>query len=269
MEEIIPKLQEWLVLYGIRVAAAFFIMFVGWLAARGTRSLVRGLFHRWHIDETLVSFFSSLSFFTVLGFTLIAMLGKLGIETASFAVAIGSAGLAIGLALQGSLSNFAAGILLIIFKPFRAGDFIDGNGSMGTVAEVGIFTTKINSTDNKRIIIPNAKLTTEKIINFSHQKTRRIDIVIGVSYSSDIDHVKQVLNDILSKDERILKVPAPNIALMELGDSSLNFVVRPWVKTADYWPVHFALQEGIKKSFDAEGISIPFPQRDVHLYKES
>lgn len=267
MEEIIPKLQEWIVLYGIRVVAAFVILFVGWLMAKGFRSLIRGLLHRWHVDETLVSFASSLSYFAVLGFAVIAMLGKLGVETASFVMVIGSAGLAIGLALQGSLANFAAGILLIIFKPFLAGDFIEGGGAMGTVIDIGIFTTKINSPDNKKIIIPNAKLTTEKIVNYTFQKTRRIDIVAGVSYSDDIDHVKQVLTDILSKDERILKDPPPMIGLMELGSSSVNFVVRPWVKTADYWPVFFATQESIKKRFDAEGISIPFPQQDVHLYK--
>jgi len=181
---------------------------------------------------------------------------------------LGAAGLAVGLALQGSLSNFAAGVLMIIFKPFKVGDFVEAGGTAGVVVDINIFTTIMKTGDNKKIIIPNGKINSDNITNFSANDTRRVDLVAGVSYGDDLDKVKTVLKEILAADERVLKDPEPTIGVLELADSSVNFAVRPWVKTADYWPTLFAVQEEIKKRFDKEGISIPFPQQDVHMFQE-
>ena len=267
MEQIATKAQEWIVLYGLKAIGAIAIFFLGWFIAKGVRVIIRKMLQKGHVDETLVSFVSSVTYVGVMAFVVIAALGQLGIQTASFIAIIGAAGLAVGLALQGSLANFAAGVLMIIFKPFKVGDYIEGGGVSGAVEEIGIFTTELKSPDNKKIIVPNAKMTSDNIVNYSAKEIRRIDIVAGVSYGDDIDKVKKVLDDIMVKDERILKDPAPTIGVLELADSSVNFAVRPWVKTSDYWNVFFATQESIKKQFDAAGISIPFPQRDVHLYK--
>ncbi len=242
------------------------ILLIGWIAARIIRSLLRRILLKSRVDETLVSFLVSVSYVAIMAFVIIAALGKLGMQTASFVAMIGAAGLAIGLALQGALTNFASGVLMIIFKPIKVGDFIDAAGAMGVVNEIGIFTTILKSLDNKVIIVPNGKLTKDNIINFTTENQRRIDIVAGVSYNDDLDKVRKVLESILSEDDRILKDPAPTIGVLELADSSVNFAVRPWVNTPDYWDVFFALQEKIKKRFDAENISIPFPQQDVHIH---
>lgn len=267
MENVITKLQEVGTLYGLKIVAAILILFVGRLIASALKKLVRKIMLKSQVDETLVSFTTSLGYVAVMAFVIIAALGKLGIQTTSFIAILGAAGLAIGLALQGSLANFAAGTLMIIFKPFRVGDFIEGGGVSGVVDEIGIFTTELKSPDNKQIIVPNAKMTGDNIVNYTAKDCRRVDIVAGVSYGDDIDKVKSVLEDILASDGRILNDPAPTIGVLELADSSVNFAVRPWVKTADYWDVFFATQESIKKCFDAEGISIPFPQQDVHVHK--
>jgi small conductance mechanosensitive channel len=267
MEQIVAKVQEWVVLYGLKAIGAIAIFFIGWFVAKGVRVIIRKMLQKGHVDETLVSFVSSVTYVGIMAFVIIAALGQLGIQTASFIAILGAAGLAVGLALQGSLANFAAGVLMIIFKPFKIGDYIEGGGVSGAVEEIGIFTTELKSPDNKKIIVPNAKMTSDNIVNYTAKEIRRLDIVAGVSYGDDIDKVKKVLEDILAKDERILKDPPPTIGLLELADSSVNFAVRPWVKTSDYWNVYFATQESIKKQFDAAGISIPFPQRDVHLYK--
>jgi small conductance mechanosensitive channel len=198
---------------------------------------------------------------------ILAALAQLGIQTTSFIAVIGAAGLAVGLALQGSLANFAAGVLMVIFRPFQVGDFIEGAGVSGIVEEMQIFTTQLRTPDNKTIIIPNAKITGDNVTNYTRKDKRRVDLVIGVSYRDEIGKVKGVVADVLNGDERVLKDPAPTIAVLELGDSSVNFAVRPWVRTEDYWDVYFETTEKIKKRFDAEGISIPFPQRDVHLYQ--
>ena len=218
------------------------------------------------VDDTLVSFVSSLTYAVLLCIVVIAALGKLGFQTTSLVAILGAAGLAVALSLQGSLANFASGVLMIIFRPFKVGDFIEGAGVSGTVEAISIFTTELKSGDNKKIIVPNSKLTGDTITNFSAKEVRRIDMVVAAGYGDDLDKVKGVLRNILDQDERILKDPAPVVAVLALADSSVNFAVRPWVKTADYWPVNFALQETIKKRFDIEGISIPFPQQDVHLY---
>ncbi len=265
--EHLGKLQEWIALYGLKVIAAAAILVIGYFAAIGIRGFIRRMLRRSRVDETLVSFITSVSYVAIMAFIIIAAVGKLGVQTASFVAVIGAAGLAVGLALQGSLANFAAGVLMVIFKPFKVGDFIEAGGSTGVVEEIGIFTTEIKSPDNKKIIVPNAKVTGDNIINYTAKDKRRVDIIAGVSYSSDLDKVRKVLEEILSGDDRILQEPAPTISVLELADSSVNFAVRPWVKTGDYWDVFFAIQEKIKKSFDAEGIAIPFPQHDVHIYK--
>ncbi len=266
MEGMMVYLKEMLTVYGLKLVAAVLILVIGRYVAILLKKLIKRLLIKSKIEETLVSFIASLAYVAMMAFVIIAALGRIGIQTASFVAVVGAAGLAIGLAMQGSLSNFAAGVLMIIFKPFKVGDFVETAGAAGVVEEISIFTTVIKTPDNKKIIVPNAKVTGDNIVNYTAKDQRRVDIVAGVSYSDDLDKVRSVLEKILSEDERILKDPAPMIAVAELGDSSVNFTVRSWVKTEDYWNVFFATQEKIKKRFDTEGISIPFPQRDVHMF---
>ena len=230
------------------------------------RNLTRKLMTRGNVDVTLVSFVSNLIYVALLAFVIIAALGQLGIQTTSFIAILGAAGLAVGLALQGSLANFAAGVLMIIFRPFQVGDFIEGGGVAGTVEEIQIFTTQLMTPDNKTIIIPNAKMTEGNITNYSKKGTRRVDLTFDIGYGDDIDRARNLIKDEISKDQRILPQPAPQIVVTELAESSVKFGVRPWVISGDYWDVYCDLTENIKKRFDAEGITIPFPQRDVHVY---
>lgn len=267
MEEIIPKLQEWLTLYGLKVIAAVVILIVGRWIAKALKKLAERTMRKRAVEPTIISFVANLLYVALLVFVVIAAINQVGVQTTSFIAVIGAAGLAIGLALQGSLANFAAGFLLILFRPFKVGDYIEGAGVAGTVEEIQVFVTKLKTPDNKAVIIPNAKLTGDNIINYSAKETRRLDLVFGVAYDADLLKVRKIIDEMLSKDERILKDPAPTIGVLELADSSVNFAVRPWVKTGDYWDVYFALTEGVKKRFDAEGIGIPFPQRDVHLFQ--
>ena len=196
-----------------------------------------------------------------------AVISRLGIETTSFVAVIGAVGLAIGFALQGSLSNIAAGVMIIIFRQIKVGDFIEGGGSVGSVETVGIFSTTLNTPDNKVIYVPNSKLVGDNIVNYSTKGTRRVDMVFGIGYEDDIDKARNIITEILSQDERILQDPPMKIAVSELADSSVNFIARPWVNAADYWNVYFETTEKVKKQFDAEGISIPYPQRDIHVYE--
>lgn len=252
----------------INIITAGVIFFVGKYLAKTIADLVAKTMTRRDTDPALISFARSLLHWAMLAFVVIAALSQLGIQTASFVAIIGAAGLAVGLALQGSLSNFAAGVLILIFKPFRIGHFITAGGESGTVKDISIFTTELVTPDNRQIIVPNASIMGGSITNVSAKDTRRVDMVFGIGYGDDIDKAKAALMDLIEKDERILKDPAPQVALSELGDSSVNFVVRPWVNAADYWAVKFDFTEAVKKRFDADGISIPFPQRDVHLYTE-
>jgi small conductance mechanosensitive channel len=259
--------KELLIKYGLQMAAAIAILVIGRIAAGLAKKLIVKLMKSSKQDPTLISFVSNLSYATMMALVVITALGQLGIKTASFVALLGAAGLAIGLALQGSLANFASGVLMIIFKPFKVGDYIEGSGVAGSVSEVDIFTTHLTTPDNKIIIVPNAQITGGNIINYSALGTRRIDLTAGIGYGDDIDKAKAVLRRIVEADDRVMKDPPCTIAVAELADSSVNFVVRPWVKVADYWDVKFDLTEAIKKQFDAEGISIPYPQSDVHLYK--
>ena len=210
-----------------------------------------------------------LIFVCLLAFVVVAALGQLGIQTTSFIAILGAAGLAIGLALQGSLANFAAGFLMVIFRPFNVGDYIQGGGEEGTAEQIQIFTTTLVTLDNKTVIIPNAKLTGDNIINWTVKGTRRVDMVFGIGYDDDIDKARKIMEEVLAKDERILKDKPIQIAVVELADSSVNFVVRPWSKVSDYWGVYMDAMENIKKAFDEQGISIPYPQQDIHLHKVS
>jgi len=267
MGGLISNVWELLTIYGLKVIAAIVVFIVGRLIAKGLTKFVENLMNKRQLDSTIVSFVVNMTYVALLVFVILAALGQLGIQTTSFIAVIGAAGLAIGLALQGSLANFAAGFLMIIFRPFKVGDYIEGAGVAGTVEAIQIFTTQLRTPDNKTVIIPNAALTAGNITNYSAKGTRRVDLVFGIGYGDDIDHAKKVIMDVLAKEERILKDPTTTIGVVELADSSVNFAVRPWVKGDDYWNVYFNLTENIKKSFDSEGISIPFPQRDVHMYE--
>jgi len=267
MDKIAQRIWELLPVYGLKFAAAVVVFIVGrWIAKILTR-LLRRLMERSKIDPTLVKFAGSVTYIALMTFVIVAALAQIGIQTTSFIAVLGAAGLAIGLALQGSLSNFAAGFLMILFRPFKVGDFIEGAGTAGTVEEIQIFTTQVLTPDNKTVIIPNAKLTGDNIVNYTKRGTRRVDMVFGIGYGEDIDKARAIMADIIAKDERILKEPEPKIAVSELADSSVNFVVRPWSKASDYWNVYFDVTENIKKALDAAGINIPFPQRDVHIYE--
>ncbi len=266
-EEILQKMWELVTLYGVKVVAAIVIFIIGRWIAKMVSNVIRRMMRKANVDETLRRFVANMAYIALLVFVVLAALSQLGIQTTSFIAVLGAAGLAVGLALQGSLSNFAAGFLMIVFRPFNVGDYIEAAGTAGVVQEIQIFTTTLTTPDNKTVIIPNASLTADNIVNWSTRGTRRVDLVMGISYDDDIDKAKQIMKEVLDKDERILKDPAPQIAMVELADSSVNFVVRPWCKVSDYWGVYMSVTEAIKKAFDANDISIPYPQRDVHVYQ--
>ena len=266
MENIVGKIWELLMIYGLKVVAAIAVLTVGRWVAKGLTGFTEKIMNKRQVDPTVVSFVGNMTYIGLLVFVVLAALGQLGIQTTSFIAVIGAAGLAIGLALQGSLSNFAAGFLMIIFRPFKVGDFIEGAGVAGTVEKIQIFTTQLKTPDNKTIIIPNAKLSGDNIVNFSAKGTRRVDMVFGIGYGDDMDKARKIITDVIDNDPRVLKDPPPKIAVVALGDSSVDFAVRPWVKASDYWDLWFDVTETIKKRFDADGVSIPFPQRDVHVY---
>lgn len=249
------------------IVYAIIILAAGFWGARLIANFIEDLMERRAVDRALTGFVGNLSKALVVTFAVIAALNQLGIQTASLIAIVGAAGLAIGLALKDSLGNFAAGIMILVFKQFKAGDVIEAAGVIGVVETLNIFSTQMKTADNKTIFVPNGKLVGDNIINYSSKPTRRVDLVIGVSYAADLSHVKSVLTDILARDSRILADPEPTIGVLQLADSSVNFAVRPWVAAADYWNVYFDLHAGIKTRFDAEGIGIPFPQREVTLHQ--
>ena len=265
MKTVMEQLVAFATTYGLQIIGAIIILIVGRIAAGVCRGVVRRLLEKGKADPAIVSFAGSLIYILVLTFAVLAALAKFGIQTASFVAILGAAGFAVGFALQGSLSNFAAGVLILAFRPFRVGDFIDAAGVMGAVKEIHLFTTILATPDNVQIIVPNSKLYGDIIKNYSANATRRVDLVIGIGYGSSIKQAYEIISDILKEDERVLADPAPQIAVSELADSSVNFVVRPWVNAADYWNVRFDLTRKIKETFDEKGIEIPFPQRTVHM----
>ncbi|GBE07491.1 small-conductance mechanosensitive channel [bacterium BMS3Abin11] len=248
--------MELAIQYGLKLIAAVAIFIIGKMVANWIKKLVIRFMKKSNVDPIIIGFTSSITYIAILTFVVVAAIGQLGIQTTSFIAIIGAAGLAIGLALQGSLANFAAGFLLIIFRPFKVGDVIEAAGVTGKVNTIHIFTTTLTTGDNKTIIIPNAKLSNNNIINYSTQETRRVDITIGVSYDADLKKVRTILEDIVSKDERILKEPSHLIAVSELAGNSVNFAFRLWVKSADYWGVFFDINESVKIRFDEAGIGL-------------
>jgi len=255
--------------FGIKAATALAIFFIGRFLINMAVAGIRKVMQKQVVEKTLETFICNLVRMSLMVVVVIAAIGALGIETTSFIAIFGAAGLAVVLALQGSLSNFASGVLIILFKPYRVGDWVEAAGIAGSVEQVQILTTILKTGDNKQIIVPNSQIMDSIITNYSANDTRRIDLVIGVSYDDDIDKVRKTLEDLVAAEDRILDEPATTIAVSELADSSVNFIVRPWVKSVDYSGVKFDMIEAIKKRFDAEGISFPYPQTDVHLYKQS
>lgn len=251
--------------WGISVFGAVALLVVGRIVAGWTRSsITRGL-TKAGTDASLIPFFASMVYYIVLAVVLIAVLNLFGIETTSLIAVVGAAGLAVGLALQGTLSNFAAGVMLLIFRPIRVGDFVEVAGQAGTVAEISIFSTILNTGDNVRITIPNAQIYGDTVKNYSFNATRRIDLVIGVAYGDNLATAVSIIERTLKADERTLADPAPTVAVSELADSSVNLVVRPWCKKEDYWALRWDLTRALKEQLEAGGCNIPFPQRDLHV----
>lgn len=253
--------------WGINIILALATFIVGRWVAAILLKVVKKLLNKSKMDEILVNFITSIINSILLLFIVIAAMDQLGVDTTSLIALLGAAGLAVGLAMQNSLQNFAAGVMLIVFRPFKAGDYVEAGGTSGTVENISIFSTIMRTPDNREVIVPNGSIYNGTITNYSARATRRVDMVFGIGYGDDLLKAKQILSDILAADERVLADPEPLIAVGELGDSSVNFNVRPWVKSADYWSVKFDLTERIKLAFDENGISIPFPQMDVHLDK--
>ena len=259
-----------LVEYGPKVIGAIVVLFIGLRIISAVTKTATKLMTKKNMDASLAPFLSSLLNMTLKTLLVISVMGMLGIEMTSFIAILGAAGLAIGMALSGTMQNFAGGVMILIFKPFKVGDFIEANGQMGVVKEIQIFNTILTTVDNKKIIIPNGGLSNSTMTNFSAEPLRRVDFTFGIGYGDDIDKARKVMLGEISKFKQVLSSPAePFIGVSELGDSSVNFAVRVWVKSEDYWDVFFGLNENVKKAFDANNISIPFPQTDVHIFQET
>ena len=250
----------------ISLLMALAIIIIGRQLVKLILRLITVALEKSNVEDTVRIFVTNLLNTLLMILVFIAAINQLGIETTSIIAVLGAAGLAIGLALQGSLSNFAAGILIVIYRPYKVGDYIEAGNYAGTVKDIQIFSTVLKTPDNKIVVVPNGSIMNGSIVNYSDQDTRRIDLIIGCSYEDDIDKVRSVLEDIIKKEKRVLKDPKPQIAVTELADSSVNFIFRPWVKRVDYLPVYYSLLEEVKKRFDKEGISIPYPQSDVHIH---
>jgi small conductance mechanosensitive channel len=263
----VGKLKDAAIAYAPTLLLAILTLILGWILTKIIVRIIRRGLRRANIDDTLTGFVCNMAYMALMTLVVISFIGKLGVPTTSFVAVIGAAGLAIGFALQGSLGNFAAGVMLIIFRPFNVGDYVEAAGTAGVVEELAVFATTLRTPDNKTITVPNGNITGDNIVNYSRKDTRRVDLTFGIGYEDDIAKAKQVLASLIAADERILKDPEPVIAVSELADSSVNFAVRPWVKTADYWGVFFDLTEKVKLEFDKQNISIPFPQQDVHLHQ--
>jgi len=264
----VQTVSDMIGLYSTNIAIAIVIFFVGkFIASKITKGIVILMDKQKNIDKTLSNFLEDIMYYIMMVVVIMSALDQLGIDTTSFLAILGAAGLAIGLALKDSLSNFASGVMIIMFRPFKIGDIVNAGGVTGKVIEIHLFNTEFTTPDNQKILVPNGAITASSITNINAHDTRRIDLTIGIGYDDDIKKAKDILHDIVAKNEKILKEPAVTIAVAELADSSVNFVVRPWVNTPDYWNIKFELNEAIKYRFDEEGISIPYPQSDVHLYK--
>ena len=259
--------QGMIVMYTVRFVVGLAILIGGFiLSGILSRQMMKRL-DKTKIDNAVVTFLAGIVRAIVVAAAIMMALSHVGIQTTSFIAILGAMGLAVGLSLQGSLANFASGVLIMIYRPFKAGDYVDAGGIAGTVVGIELFTTNLKTPDSKKVVVPNSRITSSPITNFSEHPTRRVDMVIGVSYNSDLRKAKEVLMRILQEDERVLEEPAPRVSVNELADSSVNFIVRPWVKSEDYWPFYWDTMEKIKLTLDDEGIGIPFPQMDVHLHQ--
>ncbi|CDT19088.1 MULTISPECIES: small-conductance mechanosensitive channel MscS [Vibrio] len=270
----LSQAEQWLtnnsdlfIQYGVNIISALIILFIGNLIVKAVANSVSKVLQKKKMDRAVVEFIHGLVRYLLFVIVLIAALGRLGVQTASVVAVIGAAGLAVGLALQGSLSNFAAGVLIVAFRPFKSGDYVEIGGVAGSVDSIQIFQTVLTTPDNKMVVVPNGSVIGSPITNYSRHNTRRIDLMIGVSYNADLQKTKALLTKICESDERVLKEPGVQVGVHTLADSSVNFVVRPWVNTAEYWDVYFDLMQAIKEGLDNEGIEIPFPQMDVHMNK--
>ncbi len=261
--------ETYILPWGMDIALACLIFIVGRKVGQLVIRLLEGALRKARIEAMLVNFIGSISHALILLVVVVAALAQLGVDTTSLIALVGAAGLAVGLALQDSLKNFAAGVLLIIFRPFKEGDFVEAAGVSGLVEHISIFSSVLRTPDNREIIVPNGAIYSNVITNYSARETRRIDLVFGIGYESDLRLAKAELLALIEADERILKDPAPVVAVDSLADNSVNFVVRPWVKSADYWEVRWSLTEQVKLRFDEVGIAIPYPQMDVHLHREA
>lgn len=267
MEQIYEQLLEWATMYGTKVIGAIVILIVGRIVVSFLSKLVKKVLTKAGTEETVTKFIVTLTRIGLLVFVILAALSTLGVETASIIAVIGAAGLAVGFALQGSLSNFASGIMLIVFRPIKKDELVEIAGHLGFVKEVHIFNTRMVTFENKRVIIPNSKITSDSIVNYSAEGYLRCDMVFGVSYGDDIDKAKGILENIMRSDARVMDDPPFTVAVKTLNNSSVDFAVRPYVKVEDYWGVYFDTTEAVKKQFDASGVTIPFPQRDVHMFQ--
>lgn len=268
-EKINELISLYVIPWAINIVIALLIFIIGRIVISILVGVLGKVLGRTKLDSILIEFTQAIAKVMLLIFVIVAALDQLGVNTTSLIAVLGAAGLAIGLALQGSLQNFAAGFLLLVLRPFKAGDYVEAAGTAGMVEKISIFSTIMRTPDNKEVTIPNGSIYSDNIINYSARDTRRVDMVFGISYGDDIKKAKEVMMAALTSDERVLEEPAPNVAVSALADSSVNFIVRPWVKTDDYWPVYWDMTEKIKLELEANGMSIPFPQRDLHVYNES
>ena len=260
-------IQVWIVSFGVKLLVAVIMLVIGrWLAGLVSR-LTRRAMARSEINEAVTQFLAKLAYYLVLIFTVLAALAQVGVQTASIIAVLGAASLAVGLALQGALANFAAGVLILVLRPYDLGDLVEIAGILGTVESIQIFNTVLVTPENKTVIIPNGQVTSGVIVNYTRKGTLRLDMVFGIGYADDLLRARQILEEIVTADERVLADPPPTVAVLELADSSVNFAVRPFVSVADYWDVFFDTQQAVKLRFDREGISIPYPQQDVHLFQ--
>lgn len=270
MSEWLARLDpEMMTVWGLKIVYAVAIFIIGLFLAKLVAGALSRLLSRKVSDEALVGFVRTVLYSILLVVVIIAALDQLGVDTTSLVAVVGAAGLAVGLALKDSMQNVASGIMLIMMRTFKVGDYIEAGGTAGTVQRIGLFNSLLTTPDNREVTVPNSAITADNIVNYSARETRRLDLVFGVGYDDDMAKVRQLIEDVLNEESRILEDPEPVIAVAELADSSVNFYVRPWVNTSDYWPTRFALIEKMKQVFDANDITIPYPQRDVHHYQES
>ncbi|CAN5821116.1 small-conductance mechanosensitive channel MscS [soil metagenome] len=267
LETALATLTAFVTEFGLKIVGGVVLLVVGIWISKRVRNLVRNNLGKANVDATLVPFVANLLYSGLMAFVLIAVVGVLGVPIAQFVVVLGAAGLAIGLALQGTLSNFAAGVMLLIFRPFSVGHWVEIGGTAGSVKEISIFSTILHTGDNIRVVVPNSQVYGQTIRNYTANPTRRIDLVIGVGYDDDLQVAKDTMLRVITSDDRVLEDPAPNVQVAELGDSSVDFIVRPWCASPDYWALRWDLLRALKEELDAAGCNIPFPQRDVHLHQ--